>query len=609
MRRLLRFWREYAHRYRWVYLAGLVFLLATNVLTVAIPGFVQEAVDSLEATQDSSDAVGWAVAIIAAGVGIIIVRTLSRTLFFNPGRTIEFRLKNQMFEHLLELPTAFYDRMRPGEIISRGTNDTNAVRALIGYGGLAVFNVSLMLVLTFGQMLISDAEITLVIVAPLVVAAIALRYAIRAMFHIVAASQRQIAMLSDRILESYNGVAVIHAFNAQDGASARFDAANEELLDLALRLVRITSWLLPVVSVVGNISVVILLYVGGERVMNDTMTLGQLAAFAQYIAILVNGLIGLGWLVNAVQRGYISLGRVNEVVDAPIGRAAPSAPMPASPERGHRLEVEGLSFRYPAPPPDEDGAPPEGPRPVVLRDVSFGVAAGETLGIFGVTGSGKSTLMRLLARVYDVPGGAIRVDGVDVSTVPVRDYWRSVAYVPQEAFLFSRSIRDNVGLAAPAGPRDAREDAKVESAAADAALTDDLDALPDGLDTLVGERGVTLSGGQRQRAALARAFYRDFDLLLLDDVMSAVDHATEKRLIDAVYRRKGGVTTVVVSHRVSVLARADRVLVLEDGRVIDQGTHDELVERGAGPYHRAWLLQQDEDSSEGAIAATGGAGG
>lgn len=581
MRRLIRFWTDYARRFRWTYALGLVCLVATNVLTVSIPSFVQRAVDALGHGEGPRAATTWAFAVLAAGVGIVVVRTLSRTLFFNPGRTIEYRVKNDLFDRLLTLPRRFFDRMRPGEIVSRGTNDTNSMRALIGFGSLQVFNVALTLSLTLGKMFLAHVALTLLCVGPLLVAALILRVAVKAMFRLTVQVQAQVATLSDRILEAYNGVGVLQAFNALPGADARFDEANGRLLDLTLALVRVRSWLLPVVSVVGNLCVVILLYAGGRRVIEGTLTIGQLAAFAVYVNILVGGLTSLGWLVAAVQRGYVSLGRVYELLDQPVERPPVRAALPAPGPRGFGLEVRDLRFAH-------DGGP------TVLDGVSFRVRPGETLGIFGLTGAGKSTLLDLVARVHEPPPGTVFLDGVDVRDVPVRDYWRAVAYVPQEPFLFSRTVRENIALAA--GDEEIDED-RLRAAVEDAALAPDLEALVDGLDTVVGERGITLSGGQRQRTALARAFYRDFDLLLLDDVMSAVDHATEKRLIDAVYRRGGGRTTLIVSHRISALARADRIIVIDGGRVVAEGTHAELLERD-GPYARAWRLQRAAEALE-----------
>ena len=583
MRRLHRFWTEYARRYGGWYLLGLLCLLATNALTVAIPGFVHAAVDALDRGDGKGGALPWAAAILGGGVGLIVVRTLSRILFFNPGRTVEFRVKSAMFDHLLELPRSFFDRIKPGDIISRGTNDMNGMRALIGFASLQLFNVAFTLLLTLGRMLTLDWALTLWCVLPLAGSAGVLVVAVRRMFGLHGLQLQQVAALSDRILESYTGVALLQAFNALPGVMARFDRENDRFLELSEALLRIRTWLLPIVSVVSKVCVVIVLYVGGRQVVAGTLTLGALTAFIVYVNILANGLMSLGWLVGATQRGYLSLGRIYEVLDASVERPEPTcADLPAAPPEGYALSVQHLSWTFAG----QDAA--------ALDDVSFELRSGETVGIFGLTGAGKSTLLDLLARVYDPPPGAVRVGGVDVREVPPRAYWDHVAYVGQEPFLFSRTLRENVALA---DPPDAVDAARLQAAVADAALDSDIASFPEGLDTVVGERGITLSGGQRQRTALARAFYRDFELLLLDDVMSAVDHATEKRLIDALYRRAGGCSTLVVSHRISVLTRADRVLVLDGGRLVDQGTHAELAAR-EGPYARAWHLQRAAERIE-----------
>lgn len=579
---LKRFWLDYAHRYRRVYAVGVLCLILTNALTVAIPRMVEGAIDALEVGQGAAGAMPWVWALLAAGAAIMVVRTLSRTLFFNPGRTVEFRLKNAMFAHLLKLPKAYYDRVRPGEIISRGTHDATSVRALIGFGTLQLFNVILILVLTLTQMLNMHAELTLVCISPLVVAAVVLRYAIGAMFKLVRRAQSQVAVLSERVLESYNGVNVIRAYNASAGAQARFDEANEEMLSIGLGLVRISAWLLPVVGVVGHLCLVVLIFVGGQMVIDGELSVGGLAAFAVYINILVVALTSMGWLINSVQRGWISLQRISDILNAPLARAEGDDDVPAGQGGGLSLKVEDLEFGY------AEGS-------MVLEKVSFELQPGETLGVFGTTGSGKTTLLNLLARVYEPPAGTVFVGGEDVRSFGVRRYWDRVAIVSQEAFLFSTSIGENIALAG--GERGLDPEA-VERAAHDAQLKEDLSTLPDGLSTRVGERGITLSGGQRQRTALARAFYRDFDLLLLDDVLSAVDHATEQQLIRAIYERSKGATTLIVSHRISVLQQADHILVLDAGRVVAQGRHAELAEV-PGPYADAWRLQQAEAKGEG----------
>jgi len=582
MRRLLRFWREFARRYRGWYLLGIVCLVATNALTVAIPTLVQHAIDALGDGEGFDGAWQWAVAIVLAGSSIIVVRTLSRTLFFNPGRTVEFRVKSALFERLLRLPRAFFDTMRPGDIISRGTNDANAMRALIGYGSLQLFNVAFILLFTIGRMLQMDAELTLLCAGPLAVAGVIMRYGVIALFRLQAQLLVQIATLSDRILESYSGVSVFQAYNALPGAFRRFDAENDRLLDLSERYLTVRIIFMPVVIVIGRLCVVIVLYFGGLRVMEGEMTVGALSAFIAYVNILVAGLRSLGFLIGATQRGYLALGRIYEILDAPIDRPAAEGALPSPGEAGHGIEVRDLTFTYP------------GASAPALRDLRFSIAPGETLGIFGLTGSGKSTLLNLLSRVYDPPPGTVTLGGVDIRHIPIQEYWGAVAYVGQEPFLFSRSLKENIALAHRAEEADAT---RLEGAIADAALAVDLGAFPHGLDTVVGERGMTVSGGQRQRTAIARAFYRDFDVLLLDDVMSAVDHATERKLIEAMYRRTARGTTVVVSHRISVLAKADRVIVLDEGRVVAEGPHATLLE-GDGPYARAWRLQQEIERME-----------
>ncbi len=591
MELLLRFWRGYCAKHTRSYLLGFLFLGATTGLTVAIPWFVELAVDAME-RHGSSEAVGWAIAIIAAGLGVMGVRTLSRIFFFNPGREVEYDVKNALFTHLTRLPKRYFDRMRPGELISRGTNDAAGVRAFVGFASLQGLNVALTLLFTFGQMLLTNGLLTALCVGPILLAALVMRLTVKRMWGLIAESQEQVATLSAHALEAYNGASVLQSFNAVGGARARFERANRRLLGLGIKLVAITSWLLPVVVVIGNACLVLVLYAGGRMVVDGALSKGELAAFAVYIRILVGGLMMFGFVASSLQRGWVSLKRIFEVLDAPTGAPEATGALPARVAGGRAFAVRDLSFTHPT-------ATAAAADHQALSGVSFEVAHGEVIGVFGLTGSGKTTLLDLIARTYEPPAGAITVDGVDVRDLPLPAYRETLAYVPQDAFLFSESIRDNIALAAPL---DGRSDARVERAAAAAALTDDIAALPDGLDTRVGQRGITLSGGQRQRTALARAFYRPFDVLLLDDVLSAVDHATERRLIDAIYARAEGATTFVVSHRISVLKRADRVLVLDDGKLVAAGSHDDLLARGVEPYCRIHTLQQaraEADASPG----------
>jgi len=583
VRQLVRFWKEYPHRYRKWYGLGLICLILTNVLTVSIPTFIQYAIDGIATpTPGAMSPVQWSLVIFLAGFCIIVVRTLSRTLFFNPGRVVEFRVKSDIFSKLLNQPRAYFDSTQTGDLISRGTNDANAMRALIGFGSLQLFNVSFIVILTTGRMLQLSVPLALYCVVPLFLGALVMRWAVIKLWDYQAALLAQLSVLSERILESYSGVSLIQAFNANGGAQQRFSFENDTLLEISEKMLSIRTWLLPVVGIAGQVCVVVVLFFGGQSVINGQLTVGELTAFLTYITVLSGGLRSLGFLIGAFQRGQVALGRIYELLDNPINRPTGQAQPPRPSEQGHSLSVQNLSFSYP----DTDIR--------ALKNMSFELDAGQTLGIFGATGSGKSTLLKVLSRVYDPGPNQVFLSGADITQLSVESYWSAVALVPQEPFLFSRSLRQNIALASDGV---SLNEQRLEDALRDAALSDEVASFPDGLETIVGERGVTVSGGQRQRTALARAFYRPFELIILDDVMSAVDHATESMLIDAVYRRTQGQTAILVSHRLSVLTHADHIIVLEDGAIVDRGTHEELCSRD-GVYRRAWTLQNQSELSE-----------
>ena len=575
---IIRFWREYASAHLSSYALGVLFLLLTNGLSVLVPRLIQWAIDALETKQDASQL---ALALLLAGVGVMVVRTLSRTFIFNPGRTIEYTLKRDLFGHLLTLPKSFYERdMSAGEIINRGTNDSAAVRGLVGYGSLQLFNVAMTLSLTLSQMALIDVSLTLWCGIPLFFAALVLRWAVLQMFTLHRKIMAQTGVLSDRILESYAGVSLVQLFQATQGVNHLFDRENGTLLKLNERVQAIGVWVLPIVSVIGSVCVVLALYLGGGLINQGQLSLGELSAMIVYINLLVSSLTSLGWLTGAIQRGYISLGRIYEVLDTPIDRPLSTTSLPPCPDAGRTLSVKGLTFQHPTS--DQNH----------LNAVSFEVKSGEVVGIFGMTGSGKSTLLDVLSRTYEPPKGSVWMDGVDITTIHLDEYWREIGYVQQTPYLFSQTIRENIALAEPS-PQDEAIDLRLLEAVKSAQLAQELESFPDGLETRVGERGVTLSGGQKQRTSLARAFYRDqVRLLMLDDVLSAVDHHTETKLIDAIYSHEPKSTTLIVSHRMSVLQEADRVLVLKDGQLIEQGTPDELLQ-SEGVYREAWLAQHD----------------
>ncbi|GMV43730.1 MAG: ABC transporter ATP-binding protein [Myxococcales bacterium] len=590
------FLRRYALRYVPLYALGVAALVATNYIGVLIPEYIKHTIDAISADEPSGNWLGYVGLLLGLAVAIIGVRTLSRVLFFNPGRTVEYRLKNDYFAHLLDMAPAFFQRWRTGELISRATNDMQSVRAVIGFASLQVFNVALSLVLVLGKMIGIHAGLTLACLVPFSVAAVILRASIRHLLVRYKRAQEQLAGLSDTIMDSYSGAAVIQAFNAQGTFAARFDAANEAYRDNTIGMAFLRAFALPIVAVVGNGCLFLLLLVGGRLAVEGALTIGDIAALAAYVSIVVAALNSLGWVINAIQRGLVSLARVQEVMAEP----PPPRPEEAAPPLGALgIEARGLTFQWP----EELRAGEQGRSGPVLDGVSFRLEPGQTLGIFGPTGAGKTTLVNLLVRLLDPPIGAVSIGGRDVLAWPREALREAVTVVPQDAYLFSRSIRENVGFTDLPAEID---DARVERAVRLACLADEVPRLADGLQTVVGERGVTLSGGQRQRVALARAFYREPRVLVLDDVLSAVDHATEEQLIANIREVSAGVTTVIVSHRISALRHADKVLVLVDGRVVARGTHDELVAR-PGLYADTWRYQQEEEDEE--LQAVGGAHG
>lgn len=587
---------KYAWRYRWQYLAGLGFLLATNVLTVAIPRLQKDVFDELSGLRRSEIVHHNALAIAAAAVLVIVVRTLSRVLFFNPGRTIEFRVRNDMLARLLSMSPSFFGRWSIGDLMSRATDDATYVRALVGFSAIMVLNIVLAASMALVQMVQTDAWLTFYCVLPLFGAVWLLRKGVRWAMSMMRDAQKTLGALSDVVLETYKGIAVVQGAAVEASFVQRFDRVSDEFTRLNLRQAAVRTFLMPIVGAVGNLCIFLLLFVGGQHVVERRMTLGDLAAYASYIGVLVGALASAGWVVGVLQRGAVSLRRVWDVTELRSDLVQGDRRLLAQ-DRGVALRVQHLTWGWSA---DAQEQP-------VLRDLQFAVEPGQVLGIYGAVGSGKSTLVSLLSRLSAPPPGTIFVDGVDLCDVDDQDLRRAVAVVPQEAFLFSRSIRENIGFI---DPRQAIDDVRVAAAVQAAQLAPEVARMAQGLETVVGEKGLMLSGGQRQRVQLARAFYRGFRLLILDDVLSAVDNDTEERLLLTLRAQMAdrGATAVIISHRLSALARADHILVLGDpagperGRIVQQGTHAQLLSQG-GAYAQVWAAQQSGSAQPDSAAA------
>jgi len=568
--------REYAWEHRLSFLGGAIFLLLTNALTVAIPIEIGAAVDALKAGAPVSP---HALEIAGMGAAIIVVRALSRVLFFNPGRDIEYQLRRDLFARLMRLQPSFYAGRKTGDIVSRASNDITVARAVIGFGSLQVVNTTLAIALCGWKMVQISPILTAAALVPVLSGVALVQAGISRMFALQRRNQEELGAIGDHVLGSFQGIATIQGFVAEDAMSARFLERCRAWFDTGLKLALVRSFFMPLLGLAGGLGVYLILRLGSASVLSGALSVGQLAAFMALLGTLVPPLRGLGFLLSVVQRGAASLARIFELLDAPVERPEGASGHRLPPGRGPAIRLEGLSFAF-----------PDAPERQVLRDLRAEIPAGAVVGLFGRTGSGRSTLIKVLSRLYNPPPGTVFVDGVDLRDLDL-DAWRArLAVVPQRPFLFSDSIAANVAL------DDHPDPARIAEVVELAALTQDLAALPKGIDTVVGERGVMLSGGQRQRVALARGLYRRPDVVLLDDVLSAVDHDTERRLVDALRRVSHGEhppTTFIASHRLSALRHADLILVFEDGRIVDQGVHQELIGR-PGVYRDAWELQRED---------------
>lgn len=573
MNLVLRFTRTYLTPYLVWYIVGSLALVATNAMTVMIPVYLGEAIDALGQPEAIEVVLRNAAWIAGLGVAIILVRTLSRVLFFTPGRLVEAGVKRDLFARIMAQQPSFLRSYPAGDLYSRVSSDINALRLLAGFGLLAVVNVITVLSLTLFQMTSLSPWLTLYMVIPLVVGLALTQVTIRWLFVLIQRMNEQIARISDHALSSYEGVATVKAFAAERAFYDRFQELNVDYQRTTVQRAALRALIGPILTIAALVDVFLLLWVGGRFVIEGMTTPGELVAFVSLVAILAGPLRGLSFIIAIVKQAQASLERIYEILEPPIDRPDQPDPAPA-PVEPPAISVRGLTFAYP----DSEE--------LALDDVSVAVPAGGTLGIFGPTGSGKTTLLRCIMRLYNPPAATVFIDGVDVRELDLEAWRGGAVLVPQRAFLFSESLRDNILL----GVHD-RD--KLDRALDLAALRQDVEALPGGVETQVGESGLMLSGGQRQRSALARGLIRDPTVLLLDDVLSAVDHATEAELLSAIRGGTGRApTTVIVANRISALQHADVILVLEAGRVVARGTHDELLARD-GLYSDTWDKQRE----------------
>jgi ATP-binding cassette subfamily B multidrug efflux pump len=573
LRRLL----HYFYHHRKSLTAGALCVVGSAVFSLAKPLIVGNAVNVLSTSFTRAMLVRYSLLLIGAAAVEGVFLYLQRWIVIGASRHIEYEMRNDFYDHLQKLPLSYYQDQRTGDLMSRATNDLASVRMLMGPAVMHSFSSLLVVGGAFIMMLRIDRSMALISLCAVPIVAGAVKYFGQRIHVRFKSVQDYFGDISARVQENLAGVRVVRAFAQEANEVDIFKRMNHEFVDRNRTLIRLTATFYPMLHALIGVMFVVVFYLGSHKILSGAMTIGAFVAFQFYLGRMIWPLIALGWVINLFQRGMASMQRLHEVWSVDAGADTNDGERFEGVVRGD-VEIRDLTFAYTNHP--------------VLRDVDLTIRHGETVGVVGRTGSGKSTLLALLTRTFEPPPGTIFIDGRPLETIPPRQLRDWIGMVPQETFLFSESIAENIRF----GRADATPD-EVRDAAELAGLSTDVDSFPQGIDTVIGERGITLSGGQKQRTAIARALVREPLILLLDDSLSAVDTATEERILTALRNVRKGRTVLIVSHRVSSVKDADHIVVLDEGRIVERGRHDSLLAHG-GYYADLYRRQTIEAELE-----------
>jgi len=547
----------YVKKYRSGFLVGAVCVLLNNGTYILFPQVIQRAVDGLNHGIEWHKLLLYSLLLVAVVLIKGVFQFLTRWIIIGISRDIEFDLRNDLFRHLESLSYSFYQRTRTGDIMAKATNDLNAVRMLLGPAIMYTANTIVFTLGALAFMLKISPRLTLYAFLPLPAISIVIQYFGRRIHERFERIQAMFSDISARAQENFSGARVVRAYVQEEAEIAAFEEANQEYIRRSLKLVRLMGMLWPTLETTLGLAVVLVLWLGGREVLLGRISVGKFVAFNTYMVQLTWPIIALGWVINIFQRGTASMGRINELlIEKPEIIDTPTLDAPQ--QIVGDIEFRHLSYSY-------NGAP-------VLHDINLRIPAGSSLAIVGPTGSGKTTLVNLIPRVYDAARGSVLIDGRAIQDYPLETLRRNIGFVPQETFLFSDTIRENIAFGT-----DHVTDEEIKNAAQGANIAADIESFPEQYRTIVGERGLTLSGGQKQRTAIARAIIRDPRILILDDALSSVDTHTEDKILNHLREVMQGRTTIFISHRVSTVRNADQIAVLHGGRLVELGTHDELI--------------------------------
>ena len=569
--------RPYLWKYRRGLSIGLIALVLKDFVAALQPLVIGRGVDSLTKSFAFENVLWFAGMLVVLSAVKGFFQYWMRVVIIGISRDVEYDLRNDLFGHLVTLSQDFYGRYRTGDIMARATNDLNAVRMMLGPGLMYWTETMLTFVFAVAVMAWVDWRLTLIALAPAPVVSLAVILFGRLIHDRFEEIQKRFSDISSRVQENIAGVRVIRAYGQEQAELQHFEKLNRDYIAQNINLARASGMFMPLLQALIGIAFLIVLWAGGTRLLAGEISLGHFVMFNTYMGMLVWPMIALGWVVNLMQKGNASLTRISEMMEERPSIATPPSPQPLVNPRGE-IEFRNVSLKF------GDSC--------ALSGIDLHIPAGHTIAIVGHTGSGKSTLMQLIPRLLDPTSGVVMFDGVDVRQYSPRALRECVGFVPQETFLFSATLAENIAF----GVKEATPE-QIQQAAEMAGLGPDISSFPNGFETVVGERGLTLSGGQKQRTAIARALLRNPRVLILDDALSSVDTLTEERILSALQEVMRGRTTILISHRVSTVRNADRIVVLEDGAVVEEGNHAQLMKRG-GYYADLYQKQLLEEELE-----------